>query len=96
MEARLCMTHALYWYEEFKPNNDEDDHHVDIVKEDELVKLLSQFIGSLVLEFKDVSGYTQIICNDYALSHRDLVLSSDEFEVKQKLKVKYKYITTIN
>jgi len=64
MEARLCMTHALYWYEESKPNDDEDDH-VNRVKKDGLVKLLGQFIGSLVPEFKNVSGYTQITYNDY-------------------------------
>jgi len=41
MEAWLCMTHAFYWYEESKPNDDKDDHHVNRVKKDGLVKLLS-------------------------------------------------------
>lgn len=43
MKAWFCMTHALYWYKKSKSNDDENNHHVDRVKEDELVKLLSQF-----------------------------------------------------
>ena len=69
MESQLCMAFASYCNEEFKPNDDENEHYIDRVmvegangddEEDrddedvELVKLVNQYMAPHTPKFKVV------------------------------------------
>ena len=55
------MTSAPYCCREIEVSNEEDDHNIDRVEEDELI---IQFITPPTLEFEDVSSEAQAACND--------------------------------
>lgn len=59
-KTRLSITSTLYCYEEFESSDDEDDHHIDKIEEDEdsgLVNRLNPFIKLISSKFEDVSEY---------------------------------------
>ena len=96
MESQLGMTSTSYWYEESKPSDDKDDHHIDKVEveegdekdsEDEdveLVEPVNQYMASPALEFEVANRNDQHLCNDQVNIHRDSDLSVDELEVGKK------------
>ena len=69
------MTSISYCYEESKPSDDKDHHHIDKVKVEEgdvkdseyedveLVKPVNQYMASSALEFEVASRNDQHLCN---------------------------------
>ena len=107
MESQLGMTSTSYWYEESKPSDDKDDHHIDKVEveegdekdsEDEdveLVEPVNQYMASPALEFEVANRNDQHLCNDQVNIHRDSVLLVDELEVGKKIRDKSECIIAV-
>jgi hypothetical protein len=58
------MTSTSYCYEESKPSDDKDNHHIDKVEDVELVEPVNQYMASLALEFEVANRNDQYLCND--------------------------------
>jgi hypothetical protein len=72
------MTSALYYYKEFEPSGNKDDHHINKVGDEEdgkvmvddkdknfeLVEPINQYMRSYALEFEVVSGHAQYKYNN--------------------------------
>jgi hypothetical protein len=58
------MTSTSYCYEESKPSDDKDNHHIDEVEDVELVEPVNQYMASLALEFEVANRNDQYLCND--------------------------------
>jgi hypothetical protein len=58
------MTSTSYCYEESKPSDDKDNHHIDKVEDVELVEPVNQYMASPALEFEVANRNDQHLCND--------------------------------
>jgi hypothetical protein len=59
------MITILYRCDGFEPGNDEDDHHVDdVVEEDELGEPINYTMDTFIPKFKEANESTHMMCND--------------------------------
>ena len=109
IKLQLDIICAPYYHEESKPNDDENNYHINRVKvkeeyeeeegrEDEdveLVEHVDQYIAHPAPEFEAVGEDDQYICNDLTNYYRHSSLLVNELEARKKTKNNFEYIIAI-
>jgi len=101
VEPRLGMISTSYFYEESKPSDNENDHHIDRVDVEEedgdtdLVEPVNHYMAPPITEVKVVSADNQYKCNVWANNCRQSGLLVDELDIEKKIKNKSECITIV-